>query len=423
MHTVLSTQLMLAVFVAGYLAIIFEHYLKINKTAIALLTAVVCWGAYFVYDNQTVDTSMSELGHHLSDVAQIILFLLGAMTLVELIDVHKGFSVITQVVKTRSKRKMLLIVGLVSFFLSAILDNLTTTILMVSLLKKIIPERKERITLACLIVIAANAGGAWTPIGDVTTTMLWIDGKITTVEIMKKLFLPSVSCLAVPLVWFMISAKGSYSKEMVSLKEKEEPHARLILCLGLLSMVFVPIIKHFTNLPPFMAILAGLGFLWFVTDIIHKDVEDRSHLKIPFVLAKIDISSILFFFGILLAVDALQAVALLDKLAQVLDRTFSSYTTVGTLIGLLSAVVDNVPLVAGSMWMYDVTQFPVNHPFWLLLAYAAGTGGSLLIIGSAAGVAVMGLEKMDFFTYLKKACLPAALGYFLGIIIFVFVIF
>ncbi|MBS3904935.1 MAG: sodium:proton antiporter NhaD [Simkania sp.] len=411
----LTDILILIVFTLGYFAIIAEHYLQVNKTGVALFMAVVCWSIYFCSHIHPVSEELVQLGHHVSDIAQIVFFLVGAMTIVELIDVHKGFKLVTDVVRTSSKRKMLLMIAVVTFFLSAVLDNLTTTILMVSLLRKLIPEKKDRFLLCCIVVIAANAGGAWTPIGDVTTTMLWINGQISSLSVMQALFLPSVVSLAVPVVFYLWRYKGKYvfSKDAQVL-EKTEPKSKLILGLGVLSFVAVPIFKAVTGLPPFMGILIALGFLWLVTDVVHRGWEDRAHLRVPHVLTKIDASGILFFLGILLCVSALEAAGLLKYFAHWLDSTVGSQALVATIIGIISAIIDNVPLVAATMGMYPLSQFPVDHTLWHMIAYAAGTGGSMLIIGSSAGVAMMGMEKVDFLSYLKKASLPVFIGYLAG---------
>lgn len=408
----LSTPIIITIFCIGYLGIIFEHIVKLNKSAIALTIATLCWSVYFISDGSKA-TDLQNLNHHLADISQIIFFLIGAMTLVELVDSHKGFKLITDLIQTRSKRKLLWIIAGLAFFLSSILDNLTTTILMVSLLSKIIPVAKERILFSCIIVIAANAGGAWTPIGDVTTTMLWINGQLSSMAVIKSLFFPSLLSLIIPLLYYSFSMKKDRSP--ITLKketEKTEPGARIIFLFGVGGLVFVPIFKSVTGLPPFVGMLLALGVVWLVTDIIHKDF--RNHLKIPSILSKIDTPSVLFFLGILLSVAALQTAGLLDSLSTWLLEDVKSLPLIATLIGLFSAVIDNVPLVAATMGMYPTTQFPMDSSFWHMIAYAAGTGGSLLIIGSSAGVAMMGMEKMDFVTYLKKATLPTLVGYFAG---------
>lgn len=409
------TPLILIVFCLAYIAIIVEHYININKTAVALFAAVLLWLIYFVLSPLAVSLNLEKLGHHVADISQILFFLMGAMTLVELVDAHKGFKIITDLIHTRSKLTMLWVVAFVAFFLSSVLDNLTTTILMVSLLRKLVPEWKDRFLLLCIVVVAANAGGAWTPIGDVTTTMLWINGNLSTLSVMKALFIPSLVSLLIPLIIYSFSAKGKKLAkiELSAADKKPEPGARLIFWLGVGALVFVPFFKAITGLPPFMGILIGLGVVWIVTDIMHKGHESRSHLKIPHILTRIDTSGILFFLGILLSVSSLQAVGILQNLANWLDREVQSQAMIATLIGLLSAIVDNVPLVAATMGMYSIKEFPIDHSLWHMIAYTAGTGGSILIIGSAAGVALMGLEKVHFIPYLKKASFPTLLG-FLG---------
>ncbi|MES2199760.1 MAG: sodium:proton antiporter NhaD [Chlamydiota bacterium] len=411
----LSVPLILAVFSIGYLGIIFEHVIKLNKSAIALTIATLCWSFYFMSDSVHMAEDLQQLSHHLADISQIIFFLMGAMALVELVDSHKGFKLITDFIHTRSKRKLLWIIAGISFFLSGILDNLTTTILMISLLSKIIPAAKERILFSCIIVIAANAGGAWTPIGDVTTTMLWINGQISSMAVIKALFLPSVLSLLIPLLYYSFTMKKT--NNLIAIKKEEqvqEPGAKVVFLFGIGGLVFVPIFKAITGLPPFVGMLLALGVVWLVTDFIHRDHEHRSHLKVPSILTKIDTSSVLFFLGILLSVAVLQTSGLLDSLSVWLIQDVKSLPLIATLIGIFSAVIDNVPLVAATMGMYSTTQFPMDSSFWHMIAYAAGTGGSLLIIGSSAGVAMMGMEKMDFITYFKKATFPTFIGYLAG---------
>lgn len=407
--------LILTVFGLGYGAIILEYAIRINKTAVALLIAVICWAIYFVGNHP----SASILGHYVSDVSQIIFFLLGAMTLVELIDVHRGFKIITDLIQTSSKRKLLWIISGVAFFLSAVLDNLTTTILMISLLRKIVPDRKERFLLSCMVAVAANAGGAWTPIGDVTTTMLWINGQISSIPIMKALFLPSVVSLLVPLLIFTFSLKGRYKTQSLDHREESEPGARLVFYLGVGGLVFVPVFKALTGLPPFMGVLIALGVLWLVTDLLHHKHENRQHLRVPAVLTKVDTSSILFFLGILLCINALEASGLLQEVANWLDRTVKSQTAIATVLGILSSIIDNVPLVAATMGMYPLADYPTDSPLWQMIAYAAGTGGSMLVIGSSSGVAIMGLEKIDFISYFKKMTIPVLIGYLAGMGVYI----
>ena len=412
--------LIIGIFILGYLGIILEFYVKVNKTAIGIGLAVLCWMVYFLGCSSTLEKSIAELGHHLGDVSQIIFFLLGAMTLVELIDSHKGFNTVISWIQTQNKRKLIILISLISFFLSAVLDNLTTTILMISILRKLIPNSKERILPGCMIVIAANAGGAWTPIGDVTTTMLWIDNRISSLAVMKEIFLPSLLAMFIPLCIYLVGLKGSYPKSEIIYKDQErEPGSKLIFLLGIGALMAVPVIKWLTGLPPFMGMLLALAVLWLVTDILHHKHEDREHLRIPYILTKIDVTSILFFLGILLAINALESVGILNELATMLNNTLPNPVAIATAIGAISAVIDNVPLVAATMGMYDRVAFPLDSSFWLLTAFTAGTGGSMLSIGSAAGVALMGIEKIDFITYFKKASLPAALGFIGGILIYI----
>jgi NhaD family Na+/H+ antiporter len=406
--------MIILIFVIGYIAIIFEHKLNINKTASALLMAVLTWMILFIHHEE-----IHALGEKLNEVSQIIFFLIGAMTLVEVVDVHKGFKVITDLIHTSSKKKMLWIMGFTTFFLSAILDNLTTTIVMVSLLRKLVPEPKERTLLGAMVVIAANAGGAWTPIGDVTTTMLWINGNITTLNVIKALFIPSMASLISALILLGWNLKGTYPRLVQRAHEEEvEPGARLVFYCGVGSLIFVPIFKALTGLPPFMGILISLGFVWLVTDIIHAPHEERQRLRIPNILTRIDTSGVLFFLGILLCISALDVAGYLKMIAEYLNETVGNLSLIATLIGLISAVVDNVPLVAAGMGMWDLQTHPVDSYFWQMLAFCAGTGGSVLIIGSAAGVALMGLEKIDFIWYLKKISLIALVSYFVGLAAF-----
>lgn len=406
--------LLIAVFSLGYLAIILEHVVKVNKSAIAMFMAIACWAVFFLLSPEAGTVNLSALNHQVAAIAQIVFFLLGAMTIVELVDSHRGFKVITDAINTTSKRKMLWLISIVAFFLSSILDNLTTTIVMVSLLRKIVPNAKDRFLFCCLVVVAANAGGAWTPIGDVTTTMLWIGGQISSLAVMKSLFIPSVVSLLIPLLYFTWKSKGRLSPAEKKDKEQEEPGARIVFCLGVGALVFVPIFKAWTGLPPFMGILIGLSVLWLVTDGLHTPYENRRHLRVPHTLTKIDISGVLFFLGILLAVGALESAHLLQSLANWLSAQINSLPVIATLIGIFSAVIDNVPIVAATMGMYPLEQFATDHPLWMMIAYAAGTGGSILIIGSAAGVALMGMEKIDFVTYMKKASIPVLIGYLVG---------
>jgi len=416
---------LLIIFVVVYAAIALEHPLGVNKSASALLGAGVLWTIYSVVTNDPTRVS-SELGESLMGTAQIVFFLIGAMAIVEVVDAHDGFEVITARISTEQLSSLMWLVGFVTFFLSSILDNLTTTIVMVSLMKKLLYRREDRLFFAGLIVIAANAGGAWTPIGDVTTTMLWIGGQITTVEIMKGLFIASLANLIIPL---LVVAWGMNGQMVVAPKINDSDHKKmpttaferaLMFYLGLGILVAVPIFKTLTHLPPFMGILLGLGLLWLVGDWIHREKadDDKQHLTLGHALTRIDMSSITFFIGILLAVAVLEYTHVLSSIATWLNETVGRLDLIVMLIGLVSAVVDNVPLVAASMGMYSLTEYPPDSFLWEFMAYCAGTGGSILIIGSAAGVAAMGLEKIDFFWYVKKITPYALLGYFAGAILY-----
>jgi len=348
---------------------------------------------------------------------------MGAMTIVELVDAHHGFRFITDRIKTRDIRKLLWIICLVTFFLSAILDNLTTAIVMVSLIRKLIHEKEKRLFFAGMIIIAANAGGAWSPIGDVTTTMLWIGGQISSVAIIKSLLAPSLVCLLVPLVYLSIKLKGNLQDDGSYESKKDEVYVKggkTMLLIGVGGLISVPIFKTVTHLPPFMGMLLALGVLWVVSELINPDLDEaeRKQYSAANALSRIDVSSVLFFFGILLAVGALESMLTLHHFAEYLGSVFGDNRIIITLIGVVSAIIDNVPLVAACMGMYSLDTYPMNHMIWEYLAYCAGTGGSLLVIGSAAGVAVMGMEKMDFIWYLKKISFLALIGYLGGALIY-----
>lgn len=413
------TGFIIAVFVIGYLAIAFEHSLKINKAATALVTGVLCWTLY-ILSSSNPDGVVEQLTHHLGELSQILFFLLGAMTIVELIDAHDGFEIITRRITTKNKRKLVWIIGLLAFFLSAVLDNLTTAIVMVSLVRKLVGDKEDRLVYAGLIVIAANAGGAWSPIGDVTTTMLWIGGQITASNIIIKLFVPSLVCMTVPLLAAMFTLKGNIRKPEENFNGDDNPpnelHRNIVFFSGIAILLFVPVFKTVTHLPPFMGIMIGLGVLWIIVEILHsdKDEQDRKQYTVAYALRKIDSPSILFFLGILLAISALESTGQLQGLAGGLDKAIGNQNLIVLTIGMLSAVVDNVPLVAATMGMYSLEQFPTDNYFWEFLAYATGTGGSALIIGSAAGIAAMGIERINFIWYLKRMTWLALLGYFAG---------
>ena len=412
------------VFVLAYAAIALEHQIKINKSATALIGAGLLWTIYAMMGSD-VNLLQEHLGASLMGTAQIVFFLMGAMTIVEVVDAHNGFVVITSRIKTTKLSTLMWMVGFVAFFLSSILDNLTTTIVMVSLMKKLLKNRDDRLFFAGIIIIAANAGGAWTPIGDVTTTMLWIGGQITSLAIMKGVFLPSIVNLLVPLAVIAFMLRGRAVEGLVVEDSKQLQatnfEKNLMFFMGLGILVSVPVFKTVTHLPPFMGILFGLGLLWLVGDLIHKKKhdEEKEHFTLVHALTQIDMGSIVFFIGILLAVASLEHSHILTSVAQWLDQTVGRQDVIVTLIGLVSAVVDNVPLVAASMGMYSLTQYPPDSFLWEYMAYCAGTGGSILIIGSAAGVAAMGLEKIDFIWYLKKISWLAALGYFAGAAVYV----
>lgn len=418
------TILIIAVFVLGYAAIAFEHSIKINKAATALVTGGLCWTVYILFSADKEIVS-EELIVHLGELSGILFFLLGAMTIIELIDAHDGFDIITRRIHEEDIRKLLWIVAFITFFLSSVLDNLTTTIVIISLLRKLIDDSKQRLFFAGLVIIAANAGGAWTPIGDVTTTMLWIGGQITTVNIMMKLFVPSLMCIIVPLIFLSFILKGKIDRPVAFADSKNQSvsprQQSIVFFSGIMTLVFVPVFKTLTHLPPFMGMLIGLGILWIITGIINsdKDEEDKSNLSVVHALRKVDTPTILFFLGILLSIASLQSIGALSELAQWMTATLHSDNIIVISIGLLSSIIDNVPLVAAAQGMYDLTRYPTDHYFWEFLAYCAGTGGSVLIIGSAAGVAAMGMEKISFFWYLKKISLIALLGYFAGVFAYI----
>ena len=408
---------LITLFVLGYAAIALEHPIRINKTATAMILAVGCWVLVVLAGKNDQTFALHQLAEHLSSISEIVFFLLGAMTIVELINNHNGFKIVTDLIKTKSKRKLLWTVGFATFFLSAILDNLTTSIVMVALLRKLIDDRNDRLIFAGMVIIAANAGGAWSPIGDVTTTMLWIGGRVSPANLLESLLIPSIICLLVPLVYQSFFIKGTIEiSSEVQANEKPAPGAIVVLLVGFLALLFVPIFKSLTHLPPYMGVLFGLGVLWIVTERQHHQHQDRTHLSVSNALGRIDTSSVLFFLAILLAVGALETEGLLIQLATWLDNTIGNKDVIVTALGLASAIIDNVPLTAASMGMYSLADYPIDHRIWEMMAYAVGTGGSCLIIGSAAGVVVMGMEKIEFIWYLKKITLTALLGYFAGIV-------
>lgn len=417
----MATILLITVFILGYLAIAFEHPLKLNKAAPALITGVVCWTIYLLQGDNP-HHAVEELMHHLGEIASILFFLLGAMTIVELIDSHNGFEIITLKITSAKKSTLLLLVATITFFLSALLDNLTTAIVMTSLCAKLLTDKEDKLWFAGMIVIAANAGGAWSPLGDVTTTMLWIGGQITALSIIKQLILPSLVVCILPaaIIARKFAGKTLALHPITNSTEKEKREGTIILSAGISFLLFVPAFKTVTHLPPFMGMMLALGCMWIITTLLHKEKEPELAEKynVARALQKIDSSSILFFLGILLAVAALQSIGLLTQLAQFLSNTLQNDYLIGITLGILSALVDNVPLVAASQGMYDLATYPTDHPFWEFLALTTGTGGSMIIIGSAAGVAVMGIEKIDFMWYLKKISWLALVGFAGGVGVF-----
>ncbi len=419
----------IVIFIIGYLFIAVEHSIGINKAASALLTGVVLWVVYILNAGATTEQhNISEkLTENLGEVSGILFFLMGAMTIVELIDAHDGFNIVTKLIKTKSILKLAWIICIITFFLSAVLDNLTTAIVMTSLVRKIVPPSETRLKYIGLIVISANAGGAWSPIGDVTTTMLWIGGQITAANIITTLIIPSLVCLVVPLLLISRSLKGDLPATINTnadtlLNPNLEKERNIVFYSGIGVLLFVPFFKTITHLPPFMGILFGVGLLWIITSILHKkkNEEEKSVYSVMHALEKIDTSSILFFLGILLSISVLQNTGLLNDLANQLSSTLRNEELIAVSLGVISSVVDNVPLIAASMGMYSLEQYPTDHSFWQLLAFTTGTGGSALIIGSAAGVAAMGLEKITFMWYLKKMSLLALAGFAAGVLVLVF---
>jgi Na+/H+ antiporter NhaD/arsenite permease-like protein len=459
---------MVIIFILGYLAIALEHPLKIDKAPTALFMGATLWALYALngpdilklghslswehfiqvndleglfasfqqgvlkghdlqhfYHSVTEFITQHEVLEHLADISTILFFLLGAMTIVEIVDQHEGFKIITDKIKTTNKVKLLWVLSILTFFMSAVLDNLTTTIVIIALLRKLIGDQKTRWFYASMVVVAANAGGAWSPIGDVTTIMLWIGGQVTTVNIILKVIIPSLITMTIPLIILSFILKGNVERPDIK-EEKEELTTKrqqmIMLIMGVSALLFVPIYKTFTHLPPYLGMLFGLSVIWITTEIMHKDIKHRVpgfRLTVTEILRKVDIPTIFFFLGILSAVAALQSAGHLDLLARTMKEAGLDVYAVSIIIGLLSAVVDNVPLVAASMGMYPIDPFHVQFMqdgiFWELVAYTAGTGGSILIVGSAAGVAAMGLEKIDFIWYMKKISLLALIGYFAGV--------
>jgi Na+/H+ antiporter NhaD/arsenite permease-like protein len=415
---------LISLFLVGYIFITLEHYIKINKAAFALLVAVSSWVVLIFNSNNFVEIN-NQLSHHLIGVSEIVFFLLGAMTIVELIDAHDGFYIISKRIKTNNKNQFIWLVALCTFFLSAVLDNLTTTIVMVTILNKLVADRKTKWLLLGLVIISSNAGGAFSPIGDVTTTMLWIGGQITPLNIIKETFLASAVAMIVPtsIISFLIKGRITLSdqnSESVAFKANSSQRVS-ILMIGISSLIFVPIFKVMTHLPPYMGMFFSLGIMWVVTELMHKGSVNKNYFTVSKALEKIDTPSILFFFGILMSIAALESAHILPGMANLLNDLFNGdINLIAISIGLLSSLFDNVPLVAALQSMYSLDVFPTDHYFWELLAFTAGTGGSCLIIGSAAGVAVMGMEKIDFIWYLKNISWIALIGFITGAMVLIF---
>ena len=426
---------MIVVFILGYMAIAFEHPIKVDKAASALIIGGLGW-ALFAFSGVDQHTLTHEIQHHIVDIAEILFFLLGAMTIVELIDAHEGFSIITNKITTNKKVYLIWILSIITFFFSAVLDNLTTSIVMAALLSKLIKDKETLWLFAGVIILSANAGGAWSPIGDITTIMLWIGGQVSASNIITSIIIPSVVCAVVPLIYLTFKLKGDIERPNTETLEEHQKNPttsferNLIFWLGVIGLLFVPFFKTVTHLPPYVGMMFSLGVLWLVTEIIHrsKNHEQKSQLSVIGVLKKVDTPTIFFFLGILLAVASLQSAGHLDIVATYLDTTFNGQTAEGIyiiniIIGLLSSIVDNVPLVAGAMGMYPIAEtglYASDGKFWEFLAFCAGTGGSVLIIGSAAGVAVMGILKIDFIWYLKNISFLALIGYAAGAATYIF---
>ncbi len=447
---------LIIVFVLGYAGIALESTLKINKTAIAILTGIICW-ILLILAEPTSSILLSEdyaaflgllkhklassafndlssvelykqfinyeLSEHLSGISEVLFFLIGSMTIVELVDAHQGFQLITSHIKTNKLSTLLWTISIITFLLSSVLNNLTTAIIMVSLANKLIQNRKSRIYFAGMIIIASNAGGIWTPIGDVTSTMLWMGGQVTPLIMMKTLLIPSIICTLIPLLYFTSKLKqieGQTEKNDIPLVKGESSISLsgrwVLLSVGVLALMSAPIFKEFTDLPPYTGMLFGLGVLWILSEVLHQHwgTVGNKEFSVMSALSRIDIPNVLFFLGILLAIDSLETMEVLTVFSNFLNTTFGDQRIIITLIGILSALVDNVPMVAGCMGMYDMNVFPTDHLIWEYLSYCAGSGGSLLIIGSAAGVAVMGMEKISFMEYARKISLITLVGYLAG---------
>lgn len=416
--------ILLAIAILGYCAVILESPLKINKTISALLTGSLCWITIAIFQNDQHEIA-TKLVEYFGEISGLLIFLLGAMTIVELIDLHKGFTVITSRIRTKSVYKLLWIVGLVTFFMSALLDNLATAIIMVTLLRKLMPKSNIRMILGGVVVIAANAGGAFSPIGDVTTTLLWIGGQVSASNIVFKLFIPALVTILVPIVIASLRMKGfavlrvQMSMAQVKLEEKMRGSVSIFIA-GVLGLLLVPIIKSLTGMPPFIGVLVSLSLVSLVSIVYHrnKTQEEKEKYSVTYALTKVDVSSILYFMGILLMVFALQEVHILSELALFLEQHLPNNNSMVIAIGVLSSIVDNGSLVAATQGMFSLTEFPMDNQLWEFIALCAGTGGSMLIIGSAAGIAIMDKEKITFSWYLKNITPLAVAGYIAGIVTF-----
>jgi len=412
-------------FILGYSFIVFEKKIKIDKAATSVITGVLCWILY-IFSGTSHDLITGQLMTHMGEISGILFFLIGAMTIVELIDAHEGFTIISARLNSDNKRKLLWLIGVTTFFLSAILDNLTTTIVMILVIRTLINDEKERWVFTGIIIIAANSGGAWSPLGDVTTTMLWIGGQITAWNIVHRLILPSLVSLIVPLILatFMISRKKMEIHDRMQVKSNGVStfEKSTVLIVGILGLFMVPVFKSLTHLPPFMGMLLSLGIIWVFVELLHrnKNEVDKDTLSVVAALRRLNIPTLLFFLGILLAVSALQSSSLLGYWASSLSKYIVNQNVLIMIIGGLSSVIDNVPLVASVQGMYGLNIYPTDHYFWEFMAYAAGTGGSILIIGSAAGIAAMGMEKITFFWFLKRFSVLALVGYLSGAVTYIF---
>ncbi|MEO7174159.1 MAG: sodium:proton antiporter NhaD [Saprospiraceae bacterium] len=420
------TMLLIFLFVIGYAAIVLEHPLKTDKTIAALLmgslmwAVISCWNIPVESDFGASEGLEPVLLHHIGKIAEILFFLIGAMTIVELIDLHMGFSLIADKIRTRKKINLLWIIVFMSFFLSAVLDNLACTIVLITLLRKLVPNAKDRIWYSCFVILGANAGGAWSPIGDVTTTMLWIAGKVSAMSLIEHIFIPALVSVIVPLCIAIKMPVFQGNLEIHSIAESDKAQDRLLssrsmLVIGLLSLLSVPVFKTITHLPPYMGMMMALGIVWLASEFIHPeedfDSKNKYSFSVQFALSRIEFSSVLFFLGILLSIAALESSGILMDMSNGLDNVIQSRSIVIMSLGFASAIVDNVPIVAAVIGMY---KLPIDNAIWHFIAYTAGTGGSMLIIGSAAGVAAMGMEKISFIWYLRKISWIFLISYLSG---------